>query len=115
MPISRVITAVVECTSSVGGSPIMPTRRTPPFFGPAGGGLPRLPAPAPAPARGAAPGKRRGAPPASTAPPRRGRGAPAAALAPGGPGARHGPPRPPRAIKERDHAGARGGHPPGRL
>src|SRR5882762_10218981 len=33
MPISRVITAVVECTSSVGGSPIMPSRRTPPFLG----------------------------------------------------------------------------------
>ena len=31
--ISRVITAVVVCPSSVGGSPIIPTRSTPPFFG----------------------------------------------------------------------------------
>src|SRR6267142_3721750 len=30
--ISRVITAVVACASSVGGSPISATRRTPPFF-----------------------------------------------------------------------------------
>src|SRR5712691_590608 len=33
MAISRVMTAVVVCTSSVGGSPIMPTRSTPPFRG----------------------------------------------------------------------------------
>ena len=31
--ISRVITAVVVWPSSVGGSPIIPTRSTPPFFG----------------------------------------------------------------------------------
>src|SRR5205085_2832014 len=31
MPISRVITAVVVCWSSVGGSPIIPTRSVPPL------------------------------------------------------------------------------------
>ena len=31
--ISRVMTAVVVCPSSVGGSPIMPTRSTPPLRG----------------------------------------------------------------------------------
>jgi len=33
MPISRVMTAVVACPSSVGGSPMSPTFRMPPFFG----------------------------------------------------------------------------------
>src|SRR5687768_18531723 len=33
MLISRVMTAVVACGSSVGGSPMSPILRTPPFFG----------------------------------------------------------------------------------